>query len=400
MGMALEGIRVLDWTAFQQGPTATCLLADLGAEVIHIEEPRGDPARGLLKVMGQDVPVNFYFQNHNRGKKSMVLDLRKEKGIEILYKLVEKSDVFVTNFLYRAARKLKADYETLIQYNPKLIYAYSSGWGSKGPDAEKASFDLAGQARGGIMSLTRAEDGSPTPIGGGFADEMGGVITAYGIMTALLVRERTGEGQFVEASLLGAIIEAERFPLLAYLIAGHRFDLLPTSKQSSNPLWGLYKCSDGKWISCAMLQPDKMWSGFCKGLQIEHLEKDPRFENFQVRAQHNEELLPIIKEKFLSKSRDEWLEILNAQGCIVVPVNDLSEVAKDPQAWANGYIVEVDDPRYGKVKVPGIPVQFSKTPGKVRCLAPELGQHTEEILIDVLGYTWDDITKLREENVF
>jgi crotonobetainyl-CoA:carnitine CoA-transferase CaiB-like acyl-CoA transferase len=400
MGMPLEGIRVLDWTAFQQGPTATCMLADLGAEVIHIEQPQGDPARGLLTLMGVSVPMNFYFQSHNRGKKSMMLDLRKEKGREIVHKLVEKSDIFATNFLYDAARKLKMDYETLVQYNPKLIYAYSSGWGSKGPDAYKESFDLVGQARGGIMSVTRAEDGTPTPVGGGFADEMGGVMTAYGIMIALFVRERTGEGQFVEASLLSGVIEAERLALQAYLMAGHRLDLLSNIKSTANPLWGMYKCNDGKWIACGMLQPDKKWSGFCKGLKIEYLEKDPRFENSQVRTLHTEELLPVIKEKFSSKSRDEWVEILSAQDCIVTPVNELPEVAKDPQVLANDYIVEVDDPRYGKVKVPGIPVQLSKTPGKVRAFAPELGQHTEEILIEVLGYTWDDIAKLREENVF
>ena len=400
MAGPLNGYRVLDWTGFQQGPTATALMADMGAEVIKIEDPLGDPGRGLLRILGLEVPLNFYFQNHNRGKKGIVLDLRKEGGREVLYKLVEKSDVFVTNFLYTAARKLKVDYETLVQYNPKLIYAYSSGWGSEGPDADKESFDLAGQARGGIMSCARAVDGTPTVIGAGFADEMGGVMTAYGTVLALLARERTGEGQFLDASLLGGVIEAERFFLQSELMGGPKFDLVPARKAQTNPLWAWYKCQDDKWIALAMLQPDRMWPDFCKALGIEHLEKDPKFENSVVRAQNFEEALKIIEDILITKTRDEWIGILQDHGCIVAPVNELSDVAKDPQAWANGYIVEINDPAQGKVKVPGIPVKLSKTPGEVISLAPELGQHTEEVLIDILGYTWDDISKLRDEAVF
>ena len=399
MPKPLDGIRVLDLTAWQQGPVATALLADMGAEVIKIEPPEGEPGRGLLSMYGAELPLNFYYQNQNRGKRGIVLNLAVEKGVEVFLKLLDVSDVFVTNYRESAVKRLGLSYETLKKRNPKLIYALSSSFGPKGPDADKMSADFAGQARGGIWSITQSADLVPTPIGGGFADEVGGVMTAYGVIMALFVRERLGIGQRVDASLLGGQIEMGRLQLQMYFMMGF---VPPGSVMHAarNPLYYVYQDKDGKWFAIAALQADRFWPDFCKVFGIEELEKDPKFENQSIRGQNFDELKPRLLEIIRSKSRDEWLKALDDAGLPAAPVNDFSEVAVDPQVIANEYVVEIDDPIHGKIRVPGIPVKLSETPGKVERLAPELGQHTEEVLMELCGYSWDDLAKLREAEVY
>ncbi len=399
MPRPLEGIRVLDWTAWQQGPVAAALLADMGADVIKIEPPEGEAGRGMLRMYGADLPLNFYYQNQNRGKRGIVLNLAKEKAREVLYKLVEKSDVFMTNYRESVVKRLKMDYETLKKYNPKIIFALSSSFGPEGPDADKMAADFAGQARGGIWSITQSEDMVPTPIGAGFADEVGGVMTAYGILLAIISRERFGIGQRVDASLLGGQIEMGRLQLQMYLMLG----VPPPGsmlKAMRNPLYYLYQDRDGKWFVTAALQADRFWPQFCKVFGIEDLEKDPRFENQLARGDHFDELMPRLKEIVRTRSRDEWLKLLDEAGLPAAPVNDYVDLASDPQVLANDYIVEIEDPVHGKVRVPGIPVRLSETPGRVERLANELGQHTEEVLMEICGYTWDDLAKLRDEEVY
>jgi crotonobetainyl-CoA:carnitine CoA-transferase CaiB-like acyl-CoA transferase len=395
----LQGIRVLDWTAWQAGPIATSLMADMGAEVIKIEPPEGEPGRGMLKMYGADLPLNFYYQNQNRGKKGIVLNLATKKGKEVLYELVKNSDVFVTNFRESVAKRLKVDYNTLKKHNPKLIYCLGSGLGPKGPEADRMFADFAGQARGGLLSITQSEDDVPTFIGAGFADEVGGLLAAYGVILALLVRERYGIGQRVDASLLGGQIEMGRLQFQMYFMMGI---IPPTSvmKAIRNPLYYVYQDCDGKWFVLAALQADRFWSDFCKVFGIEELEKDEKFCNQVIRGQNFDELKPKLFQITRSKPRSYWLERLEKAGIPAAPVNDYADVAADPQVIANEYVVEIDDPIHGKVKVPGIPVKLSKTPGKVDKLAPELGQHTEEVLMEVLGYTWDDLAKLREAGVY
>jgi len=399
MRKPLEGIRVLDWTAWQQGPIATALLADMGAEVIKIEPPEGEPGRGMLRMYGRDLPLNFYYQNQNRGKKGIVLNLTAGKGQQVLYKLVEKSDVFATNYRESAAKRLKVDYETLKKYNPALIYAYSSGYGSEGPEADKVCTDFAGQARGGIWSITQSEDLVPTPIGAGFADEVGGLMTAYGILLALIARERFGIGQRVDASLLGGQIEMGRLMLHAYLAMG----MPPPGsliKAARNPLYYIYQDSDGKWFVIAALQADRYWSQFCKIFGIEELEEDPRFSNQIARGDHFDELIPSLKQIMTTKPRDKWLKLLDEAEIPAAPVNDYTDIAEDPQVIANEYVTEIEDPIHGRIRLPGVTVRLRETPGKVERLGPELGQHTEEVLMELCGYTWDDLAKLREEGVY
>jgi len=399
MPKPLEGIRVLDLTAWQQGPVATALLADMGADVIKIEPPEGEPGRGLLSMYGANLPLNFYYQNQNRGKRGIVINLQTEKGKEVFYKMVEKSDVFVTNYRETAVKRLGLSYEKLKSINPKLIYALSSSFGPKGPDADKMSADFAGQARGGIWSITQSEDLVPTPIGAGFADEVGGVMTAYGVLLAIIARERFGIGQRVDASLLGGQIEMGRLQFQMYFMMG----IVPPGSvmaAARNPLYYVYRDKDDKWFAIAALQADRFWPDFCKVFGLTDVEKNPKFENQMTRGQNFDELKPRLLNIVRSKSRDEWLTKLDEAGIPCAPVYNYADLEVDPQVLANDYVVEVDDPIHGRVKVPGIPVQLSETPGKVERLAPELGQNTEEVLMELCGYTWDDLTALRDAGVY
>jgi len=399
----LDGIRVLDWTIFQQGPVCTAMLADLGADVIKIEHRvEGDPARGLMKMIGTmiggDVGRNPYYENNNRGKRCITLDLRKEEGKKILFHLVEKSDVFVHNFRMGVAEKLGLGYETLCKYNPKIIYAHASGWGPKGPDAYNPSADYTGVARSGLMSVAGEPDMPPQMVQAGMADQMGATMTAYGILAALLVRERHGMGQKVDTSLLGSMMH-----LLGLVVTMNCVAKVPTMrverKKAGNPLWNHYRCNDDKWIALAHLQPDKFWPNVCRALGIQDLEKDPRFDEMTKRSEHAEELIRILDQVFANRSREEWIGVLKENGCVYAPVNTLADLEEDAQALANEYITEFNHPTMGKIKEIGFPVTFSETPASIMREAPEFGQHTEEVLIEILGYNWEEISKLREAEI-
>lgn len=403
MSMLLEGYRVLDWTVWQQGPVATVMLGDLGAEVIKIEERgSGDPARGLMRLAGASAGVagrNFYFENNNRNKKSLVVDLRKDKGREIVYKLAEKSDVFVQNFRKGVAARLGLDYATLSRHNPRLIYASASGWGSEGPDAEKPSFDYTGLARSGIMSMAGEPDMPPLLIQGGIADQMGATMTAFGVVGALLARERTGIGQELDASLLGSMIWLQGLNVSMKLLLGAEMPRIARAR-AGNPLYNHYRCKDNRWIALAHLQPDRHWPNLCRALGMEHLEKDPRFVNMEVRGKNAATLIAIVDDIFANKTREEWLKVLGQAGDLVFEcVNTISDAANDPQVRANNYVTDFNHPVWGQIKVVGHPVKFSKTPAAVQREAPEFGQHTEEILTDILGYSWEEITRLKDEEV-
>lgn len=403
MSMPLKGIRVLDWTIWQQGPVATAMLGDIGAEVIKIEERvTGDPGRGVMRIaeVSTDTPSgrNWYFENNNRNKKSITLDLKKQKAKEIVYRLAEKSDVFVQNFRKGVASKMGLDYKTLSLYNPQLIYANASGWGPNGPDAEKPSMDYLGLARSGMMTIVGEEGMPPLGMRGGISDQIGAVMTAYGILVAIITRERQGIGQEIDVSLLGSMISLQGIAMSACLLTGQGLKRSVRAK-ASNPLWNHYQCKDGKWLALAMLQSDRYWPDFCRALGIDKLEKDPKFENLEARAKNSEELVSILDEIFSTKPRFEWINDLELRGLICGVVNDHTDVVADQQVLTNKYIVDFEHPTMGLIKVVGCPILLSKTPASVRLPAPELGQHTEEILIEIGGYTWEEITQLKEEEV-
>jgi crotonobetainyl-CoA:carnitine CoA-transferase CaiB-like acyl-CoA transferase len=403
MALPLAGIRVLDWTIWQQGPVATMMLGDLGAEVIKIEERvGGDPGRGVMSIAGVGTggdKRNYYFEANNRHKKSLALDLKRPEGREIVYKLVEKSDVFVQNFRKGVAAKLGLDYQTLSKLNPKLIYASATGYGPNGPDSGEPSFDYMGLARSGIMTAVGEPDMAPQNITGGIADQMGAIMLAHGVVVALLARERLGIGQEVNTSHLGSMMALQGLNVACRLTLGKEFKRFYRT-EAANPLWNHYQCQDGKWVCFAMPQADRYWPDFCKAVGITELEKDPRFATMKVRGKNCKELIRMLDEIFASKPRDEWMKILKAGGDFIYTiVNNINDLPDDVQAKENNYIVDYDHPSWGPSKIVGHPVIYSKTPANPQAPAPEFGEHTEHILIETLGYSWEDVARLKEQEV-
>ena len=400
MNGPLEGTRVIDCSVWLQGPMAAAILGDLGADVVKIEERgRGDPMRGFRLPFAQVRERPAHFEAANRNKRGMVLDLRKPDGREILYKLVAKSDVLIHNLRPRAAEKLGLGYDTLSLLNPRLIYSQASGWGLKGPESDKGAFDIAAAARAGFMyMLGEVEETAPpqTPPGG-ISDVAGAMTLALATVAALQARERIGKGQIVDTSLFGATIS-----LLAFNIGlAVSYGFLPPRRPRShapNPLCNLYKCADQEWIEIYMLQFDKYWSSFCEAMGTKELEHDARFETLDAMVKHSRELIPILDQVFGSKTRGEWMKIFSERDFVFAPIQRATDLANDPQALANDYVVECDHPAHGLQKVVGLPYKFSETPGCVRRPCPEYGQHTEEVLLG-LGYSWDDIAKLEQEEV-
>ncbi len=404
MAMVLEGIRVLDWSIFQQGPVASMLLGDLGADVIKIEERvGGDLGRGILRVTGvsidgKEVERNPYIEAGNRNKRSLAVDLKKEKGREIIHKLVKKSDVFVQNFRMGVAERLGMDYETLSQHNPRLIYAHASGWGPKGPDKNDPSADYTGIARSGLMCLAGEPGMDPISIQGGIADQCGAIMTAFGVLAALLAREKTGTGQKVDTSLLGSMTFLQGHPVV-FCTMLDLWDTRIARKNASNPLWNHYKCSDDKCIALSHLSPDKLWPILCRSMGLEELEKDPRFDSMDNRTKNHQELIEILDKRFATKKQDEWSKIFKKNGVIFAPVNNIKDLTQDPQVLANDYVTEFEHPALGPIKTVGFPIGLSKSPMSIRREAPEFGQHTEEILTEVLDFSWEDIVALKDEEV-
>jgi crotonobetainyl-CoA:carnitine CoA-transferase CaiB-like acyl-CoA transferase len=402
MTMPLDGIRVVDWTIWQQGPVASVMLGDLGAEVIKVEERTGgDPGRGVLRAQGMDLSdrPNFYFEANNRNKKSLTIDLKKPEGVEIVRRLADRADVFVQNFRFGVAARLGLDAATLRARNPRLIYASATGYGPEGAERAAPSFDYLGIARSGIM-LAAGEPGQPPlAIAGGIADQMGAVMLAYGVLAALLAREKTGRGQEVDASHLGSMSWLQGLSLSAKLMLGFALPRMPRN-QAVNPLWNHYRCGDDKWLALSMLQPDRYWTKLCHALGIPQAADDPRFADMGTRAANAAACVALLDETFATRPRDEWIARLAPSGDFIVSiVNSVDDLPDDPQVLANGYVAPFEHPVHGPTRVVGMPIRLSETPGSIRLPAPEFGQHTEEILLDVLGYTWDDIARLRDTEV-
>ncbi|HXJ32552.1 MAG TPA: CoA transferase [Candidatus Eisenbacteria bacterium] len=402
MTMPLDGIRVIDWTIWQQGPVCSVMLGDLGAEVIKVEERvGGDPGRGILRAQGIDLSdrPNFYFEANNRNKRSITVDLKKPAGVEIVRKLADGADVFVQNFRQGVAGRLGLDAATLRERNPRLIYASATGYGPLGPESGDPSFDYLGLARSGIMMSAGEPDDEPLAIAGGIADQMGAVILAYGVLAALLAREKTGRGQEVDASHLGSMAWLQGLGLSARLMLGRA---LPRTarKFATNPLWNHYKCADGEWLALAMIQGDRYWANICRVLGAPEAATDPRFTTMIDRMMNAGDCVALLDARFATRTRAEWLEALRSGGDFIVSVvNSVDQLPDDPQVQANRYVTTFEHPTFGPTQVVGVPIGLSETPGSLRRPAPEFGQHTEEILTELLGYSWDEVGRLREQEV-
>ncbi len=393
---ALEGIRVLDMTIWQQGASASVMLADLGADVLKIEEPSGgDPGRGLHRIERVG-GLSGYFEALNRGKRSVALDLKHPTGREVLLRLARDADVFLTNFRPGVCERLGVGYAEVSKVNPHIVYARASGYGREGPEAQEGSFDILGQARGGLMAITGEPDGMPKNVGAPIADQAGGMMAAFGILAALLYRERTGQGQEVDVSLLGSVMALQSFNITNYLFSGELPRRFP--RAGFTPFWNVYRGSDGRHFALGMLL-NRGWPDICEAIGRPELEHDERFATYRGRVRdHADELLPILDEAFAQRPAGDWVRILSERGVFCARVQDYEELAGDPQVLANGYIVEVPRPDGSPVRMVATPVQLRKTPARIRGLAPELGQHAEEALIEA-GYTWEEIDALRSEGV-
>ena len=395
---ALDGVKVVDWTQWQFGPVAATMLGDLGAEVLKVEALDGDPGHTFHTTGGVDRTLKgdrcSYFEAVHRNKRGIALDLKQPEGVEVVYKLVAEADVFIQNFRHGAADRLGLGYDRLREINPKLVYASGSGYGSLGPDASMPSLDTAGQARSGLMYASVSDGADPHPIQGAIADQMGGITLAWGILAALVARSIHGTGQKVEASHLGSSMWLQGLAVSVRLLTKHKpnsplnFSSSLSREHEYNPLANHYRCKDGRWIMMANLEADRYWPSLAHALDLDELVEDARFRDTASRAENRAELIHILDAKFSERSYAEWESHLRNSGdFIFAPVQRLSELEDDPQVVANEYITQLDHPVLGPVKLAAHPIRYSETPATIRTVAPELGEHTEEVLLE-LGYSW------------
>ena len=389
---ALEGIRVVDVGLLVQGPQAGQTLRDLGAEVIKVELPGlGDMAR-WIPISMEDLRTP-YFEACNRGKKSITVDLRIAEGANIFRKLVDTADVLVANFKPGTLEAWGLSYEALSKSNPGLIYAMGSTFGPEGKGADREGADLAGQAAGGLISTTGSDGEPPTPVGATIADHIGSMNMTVGILAALFSRNVTGKGQRIDVSLLGGQIYAQASEYTAYLMTGE----VPGRSNGGHPLlpmaYGVLETADG-YIALVGVLPDKRQALY-EAAGVPELIEDERFAPIIYTTEIRQELFRLLADGFKAKTTDEWAEILDRIEVRYAPVNDYEQAASDPLVTTNKYIVELEDLNGETRRVVGSPIKMSDTPTSPSVSAPELGQHTEEILLE-LGYSWEQIGEMRD----
>jgi crotonobetainyl-CoA:carnitine CoA-transferase CaiB-like acyl-CoA transferase len=395
MRRPLEGIRVLDLTIWQQGTYATAVLADLGADVIKIEEREsGDPGRGAWA--SPETGLSAYFEAHNRGKRSIAIDLKHPDGHGACMRLVAGADIFVTNFRIGAVKRLGLDYESLREANRAIVYVQASGYGPAGDDADLGAFDFLAQARGGFASTNGEPDDPPIPAMVPISDQSGALHVAIAALAGMAHRNATGEGVKFDTSLLGSTIAMQSFDIDWHLFSGA---LRPRPERGgSRPFWRIYRAGDGKWFVIGMLL-DRAWSDVCRVIGQPELAADERFSSYRKRiAENAPALIAILDETFATAPREHWVRELNAIGMFAQPVQDHSEVAADPQVLANGYIHEVPLAGHPPVRMAGSGFAVDGEPVLIERLAPQLGEHTEAILEDA-GFSWDEIAALRKNRV-
>ena len=389
---ALEGIRVVDVGLLVQGPQAGQTLRDLGAEVIKVELPGlGDMAR-WIPISMEDLRTP-YFEACNRGKRSITIDLRVAEGANIFRKLVDTADVLVANFKPGTLEAWGLSYEALSKSNPGLIYAMGSTFGPEGKGADREGADLAGQAAGGLISTTGSDGEPPTPVGATIADHIGSMNMTVGILAALFSRNVTGKGQRIDVSLLGGQIYAQASEYTAYLMTGE----VPGRSNGGHPLlpmaYGVLETADG-YIALVGVLPDKRQALY-EAAGVPELIEDERFAPIIYTTEIRQELFRLLADGFKAKTTDEWAAILDRIEVRYAPVNDYEQAASDPLVITNKYIVELEDFNGETRRVVGSPIKMSDTPTSPSASAPELGQHTEEILLE-LGYSWEQIGEMRD----
>ena len=404
MTTVLDGIRVLELTQWAYVPSAGAILADWGATVLKVEHPvQGDPIRGLVSSAmtpnGASSAVDFMWQIPNRGKRSIGVDLTTPGGRDLIYRLAAGCDVFLTSFLEPARKKLGLDLDDIRAHNPSIVYARGSGQGPRGPEGHKGGFDLGSFWSRGGPSASVTPDDQPYPLGmpgGGFGDYTSGMALAGGIAAALVRRERTGEGAVVDGSLLNTAMWTMSPGIVSSLLFGPSLPPPPPSPRSqpTNPLVGVYRTKDNRFVNLVFLQSDRYWPDFCRNVGRPELLDDARFAEAAARAEHREEFVAVLDELFAERTLDEWRDVLDRADGVWAPVQTVADVGHDRQALANGYLRDVVTNDGTALTLVACPVQFDETPPALTG-APELGQHTEEVLLE-LGLTWDEITMHKE----
>jgi crotonobetainyl-CoA:carnitine CoA-transferase CaiB-like acyl-CoA transferase len=376
------------------------MLADMGAEVIKVEPPEtGDAIRSLtVTTAGSGTytgGLNAGFEQLNRGNQSIGINLETVEGQETVRRLASTADVLVTNLTPQRQRRYSLTYEDIVAVNPRIIYVILTGYGMEGPERDRSGFDLgAFWARSGIMA-TLGEEGSP-PVQQrlGFGDQTTSLAIVAAIGMALFERERSGKGQRVDCALLHAALWANATDVVASF--KERAPMRRNNRtKAPNPLANFYETKGGKWVQLVMFQPVRFWEGFCRAMGFEHLITDPRFDSHKARTENSATLLQMVADRFMERTRDDWAPLLDEGGCIWAPVQTLDEVIDDPQVLANDFTTTLEHPEDGEFQLVSIPMKFHRTPAEATGLAPELGQHTETILLE-LGHSWDDITRLKD----
>ncbi|ACZ18646.1 CaiB/BaiF CoA transferase family protein [Thermanaerovibrio acidaminovorans] len=392
MKMPLEGLVILDLTRVLAGPFATMMLSDMGARVIKVENPAGgDDSRAFAPMLNGE---SAYFMSINRGKESVAINLKDPKGKELLLELVKKVDVLVENFKPGTMDKLGLGYEVLSQVNPRLIYAASSGFGQYGPYSHLPAYDLIIQGMGGLQSITGPDPEHPTKVGSSMADILAGIFTVIGILAALRAREVTGLGQMVDVAMLDCLVATLENAIARYVVTGS----VPRPAGNDHPSiapFATFESADG-FVNIAAGN-DSLWRKLCDALGIGELAEDSRFLTNSDRLANWPELKAIINEHTRTKPTDHWVKVLREAQVPCGPINTVDRVMADPHVLARDMIVSLVHPVAGELKVPGVPIKFSKTPGEIKGPAPLLGQHTRSVLQEMLGLDQEAIDELKEK---
>lgn len=388
----LAGVRVLDLTRALAGPFGAMILGDLGAEIIKIEGPGGDMTRTTPPHF--HLGLSMYFITVNRNKKSVGIDLKKQKGREVFYQLVKHGDVVFENFRAGVAKQMKLDYQSLKAINPRIITCSLSGYGTKGPLTYQPAYDLPIQALSGGMSMTGEPGRPPVRAGLPIADLCGGMFAAHGIMAALYSREKTGEGQPVDVSLLGGQISLLSYAAGYYFKSGEVSGPVGSGHQTTVP-YRAFKTTDG-WITVAAGQ-DQFWPKLCRAMGMEEMINDEKFHNRRQRQLNRDILHDMLAEKLAQKSSGEWMQIMMDNDIPAAPVLDVGQALNHPQVLAENLVLTLTPPEGPPIKAAGSAIKMPSISEKDYTYPPALGQHTHEILTSLLGYTSHEISELKKE---
>jgi len=399
MSRSLNGIRVIDLSHVLAMPTCMMILGDLGAEVIKIEPHWGDDSRDFgpwIDKHGKN--RSGYFISLNRNKKSIVLDLKTSKGKEILRDLIKVSDVITENFRPTTMKKLGFGWEQIHDINPKIIYASICGFGHDSIEdyAARPAYDMVAQAFSGIMSLTGPLGGPPCRIGTSSGDITAGHLCAMAILAALYYRKKTGKGQYVDIAMVDGLFSMLLDAFNYYIVEGTIAEAQGTMDPHITPSQAFQTKDD--WLIIAA-QNDRLWSQYCRAIQREDLVDNPQFKTNELRTKNRKELLAILEPLMAKKTTEEWIDLFKKSDFQAFPINNVGDMVESPETKYRGMIREVNQPGLKKIRMAGTPFNLSETPGDIYAPAPQLGEHSENLLKTILGYSKKEIDELKKEKV-